>query len=113
MFSFASTTLILSLYNCNAHGTSASTPNVVVGMALFCGGLAQLLAGMWEFAVGNTFGATGGCLPLLFVFPFFSGFLALAAFRPTHPSIHSFIPCLSSLSLHAGAYAPMHMHKRG
>lgn len=28
-------------------------------MALFVGGLAQLLAGMWEFAVGNTFGATG------------------------------------------------------
>jgi len=31
----------------------------VVGMALFYGGLAQLLAGMWEFVTGNTFGATG------------------------------------------------------
>jgi uncharacterized protein len=57
LFSFASTTLILSLYNVNARGIAV--PNVVVGMALFCGGLAQLLAGMWEFAVGNTFGATG------------------------------------------------------
>ena len=28
-------------------------------MALWYGGLAQLLAGMWEFATGNTFGATG------------------------------------------------------
>jgi len=28
-------------------------------MALFFGGLAQFLAGMWEFATGNTFGATG------------------------------------------------------
>lgn len=28
-------------------------------MAMFVGGLAQLLAGMWEVAVGNTFGATG------------------------------------------------------
>jgi succinate-acetate transporter protein len=28
-------------------------------MALFYGGLAQLLAGMWEFVTGNTFGATG------------------------------------------------------
>ena len=28
-------------------------------MALFFGGLAQFLAGMWEFASGNTFGATG------------------------------------------------------
>ncbi|KAI0246867.1 Gpr1 family protein [Lactifluus subvellereus] len=56
LFSFASTTLILSLYNVHARGID--TPNVVVGMALFCGGLAQLLAGMWEFATGNTFGAT-------------------------------------------------------
>ncbi|KAI0259291.1 GPR1/FUN34/yaaH family-domain-containing protein [Gloeopeniophorella convolvens] len=56
LFSFASTTLILSLYNVNARGID--TPNVVVGMALFCGGLAQFLAGMWEFATGNTFGAT-------------------------------------------------------
>ena len=28
-------------------------------MAIFCGGLAQLLAGMWEFPKGNVFGATG------------------------------------------------------
>ncbi len=28
-------------------------------MALFYGGLTQLLAGMWEFVAGNTFGATG------------------------------------------------------
>jgi len=28
-------------------------------MACFCGGLAQLLAGMWEFPRGNVFGATG------------------------------------------------------
>jgi len=56
LFSFASTTLILSLYNLQTRGITA--PNVVVGMAIFCGGLAQLLAGMWEFAAGNTFGAT-------------------------------------------------------
>ncbi|KAG8920951.1 hypothetical protein FRC03_012497 [Tulasnella sp. 419] len=56
LFSFASTTLMLSLYNCNARGVMH--PNVVVGMAIAVGGLAQLLAGMWEFATGNTFGAT-------------------------------------------------------
>ncbi|KAJ7763178.1 Gpr1 family protein [Mycena maculata] len=56
LFSFASTTFILSLYNVSARGVS--TPNVVVGMALFTGGLAQLLAGMWEFPRGNVFGAT-------------------------------------------------------
>ncbi|KAG2130708.1 Gpr1 family protein [Suillus clintonianus] len=56
LFSFASTTFILSLYNVNARGVAI--PNVVVGMACFCGGLAQLLAGMWEFPRGNVFGAT-------------------------------------------------------
>ncbi|KAJ7202144.1 GPR1/FUN34/yaaH family-domain-containing protein [Mycena pura] len=56
LFSFASTTFILSFYNTNVDGITA--PNVVVGMALFCGGLAQFLAGMWEFPRGNTFGAT-------------------------------------------------------
>jgi uncharacterized protein len=30
---------------------------VVLGLALAYGGLAQLLAGMWEFRTGNTFGA--------------------------------------------------------
>eukprot|EP01034_Spumella_vulgaris_P029925 gene29925-37058_t len=30
---------------------------VVMGMAMFYGGLVQLLAGMWEFKTGNTFGA--------------------------------------------------------
>lgn len=56
LFSFASTTLILSLYNIGTRGITA--PNLVVGMAVFCGGLAQLLAGMWEFPSGNMFGAT-------------------------------------------------------
>jgi succinate-acetate transporter protein len=56
LLSFASTTLILSLFNVNARHIVA--PNVVVGMAIFCGGLAQLLAGMWEFPRGNMFAAT-------------------------------------------------------
>jgi len=55
LFSFASTTLMLSLYNLQTRSITA--PNVVVGMALFAGGLAQLLAGMWEFPNNNTFGA--------------------------------------------------------
>jgi hypothetical protein len=57
LFAFASTTLVLSLYNMQAR--DITVPNVIVGMALFYGGLAQFLAGMWEFATGNTFGATG------------------------------------------------------
>ncbi|KAG7095293.1 hypothetical protein E1B28_006061 [Marasmius oreades] len=56
LFSFASTTLILSLFNASVR--DIKHPNLVIGMALFAGGLAQFLAGMWEFPKGNTFGAT-------------------------------------------------------
>lgn len=57
LYSFAATTLVLSLFNVGAN--NIVVPNAIVGMALFYGGLVQLLAGMWEFACGNTFGATG------------------------------------------------------
>ncbi|MCJ1313555.1 hypothetical protein MMC25_007234 [Agyrium rufum] len=53
---FALTTFVLSLINVGTMGTAA--PNLVVGIAFGYGGLVQLLAGMWEMAVGNTFGAT-------------------------------------------------------
>ena len=53
---FALSTFVLSLINCNA--ASVTKPNVVVGLAFFYGGFSQLLAGMWEVVVGNTFGAT-------------------------------------------------------
>jgi len=56
LFSFASTTLMLSLVNVQAR--HLGNAEIVIGMAIACGGLAQLLAGMWEFACGNTFGAT-------------------------------------------------------
>jgi succinate-acetate transporter protein len=53
---FALTTFVLSAIN--AGWFPASETNIVVGLALFYGGAAQLLAGMWEFKTGNTFGAT-------------------------------------------------------
>ncbi|KAI9684689.1 MAG: hypothetical protein M1829_000063 [Trizodia sp. TS-e1964] len=53
---FALTTFILSLINMNTLHLSAG--NIVVSSAYAYGGLVQLLAGMWEMAVGNTFGAT-------------------------------------------------------
>ena len=52
---FAGTTFFLSVVNTGMLGDSVET--VVLGLALFYGGLAQLLAGMWEFVKGNTFGA--------------------------------------------------------
>jgi succinate-acetate transporter protein len=51
---FALTTFVLSFTNT---GLFKAEP-VVFGLALAYGGLAQFAAGMWEFAKGNTFGAT-------------------------------------------------------
>ncbi|KAJ7095558.1 Gpr1 family protein [Mycena epipterygia] len=56
LFAFASTTFILSMFNVQTRGIAH--PNVVVGMAIFAGGLTQFIAGMWEFPRGNVFGAT-------------------------------------------------------
>lgn len=55
---FAMTTFILSVLNTNMISEKAAGLNVVLGLALFYGGIGQLLAGMWEYRRGNTFGAT-------------------------------------------------------
>ncbi|MEA2302599.1 MAG: uncharacterized protein QOE44_3134 [Solirubrobacteraceae bacterium] len=52
---FALTTFVLMMFNTNL--VSAAGEDVVLGLALAYGGLAQLLAGMWEFRRDNTFGA--------------------------------------------------------
>jgi uncharacterized protein len=52
---FAATTFFLSAVNANMVSPTVQTG--VLGLALFYGGIVQLLAGMWEFAKGNTFGA--------------------------------------------------------
>lgn len=51
-----STTYVLSLINVSARGVTSDAP--IIGLAIAFGGTAQFLAGMWEFAAGNTFGAT-------------------------------------------------------
>jgi uncharacterized protein len=53
---FALTTFVLSVVN--AGWVPATVEPVVFGLALAYGGVGQLLAGMWEFSKGNTFGAT-------------------------------------------------------
>jgi uncharacterized protein len=52
---FAATAFVLSMINANLVGPKSGA--VVLPMAAAYGGLAQLLAGMWEFRAGNTFGA--------------------------------------------------------
>lgn len=80
---FALTTVLLSGVNMNlihsgpGHLTAGTL--TFVGMALFYGGLAQFMAGMWEFKNRNTFGATAFSsfgafwmgLGILFVFDIF------------------------------------------
>jgi succinate-acetate transporter protein len=52
---FAMTTFVLSMFNADLVNKGGEP--VVLGLALAYGGVAQLLAGMWEFRTGNTFGA--------------------------------------------------------
>ncbi len=53
---FALSTFILNLVNSGL--VAGSSLGIVMPMALAYGGLAQLLAGMWEFRRNNIFGAT-------------------------------------------------------
>jgi uncharacterized protein len=56
---FAMTTFVLSMFNANA--VDAKGVPVVLGLALVYGGIVQLIAGIWEFRTGNTFGAVAFC----------------------------------------------------
>ena len=53
---FALTTFVLSMFNSGL--LDGGGEPIVLGLALAYGGVAQVLAGMWEFRTGNTFGAT-------------------------------------------------------
>lgn len=49
------TTFVLSCVN--AGFLHLADQGIVIGLAVFYGGIAQFCAGMWEFKTGNTFGA--------------------------------------------------------
>jgi succinate-acetate transporter protein len=84
LFGFALTTFVLS--SINAGWFPATGTAIVVGLALFYGGLAQLCAGMWEFRRNNTFGATAftsyGAFWLSFAAIFIPGTGILAGIAP-------------------------------
>lgn len=65
---FALTTFTLSVFNAGL--LPANISGIVVPFAFFYGGFGQLLAGLWEYAINNTFGATAfvsyGCFWLSF-----------------------------------------------
>ncbi len=73
---FALTTLILSLWNGGI--LKGADVLIVIGLAVFYGGIAQFCAGMWEFRAGNTFGAAAftsyGAFWLSFAALFIPGF---------------------------------------
>jgi succinate-acetate transporter protein len=56
---FAMTTFVLSIFNANL--VNEKGVPVVLGLALVYGGIVQLIAGLWEFRTGNTFGAVAFC----------------------------------------------------
>ena len=55
---FALTTFVLSAHNANLGGFGDHANAIVIGLAIFYGGLGQFMAGMWAFRNRNTFGAT-------------------------------------------------------
>jgi succinate-acetate transporter protein len=81
---FALTTFMLS-----GHNASFIPDAIWVALALFYGGLVQLLAGMWEFRNRNVFGATA--------FSTYGGFwLSLGAFSLLLSTSHGFSSLLGS-----------------
>jgi hypothetical protein len=54
LLGFGMTTILLNLHNTGLYGLNA----VIIGMGLFIGGLAQVIAGVQEWKKNNTFGAT-------------------------------------------------------
>src|SRR5665213_4595525 len=62
---FAGTTFVLSLINAGLVGDKTLVGGgllpLVAALALAYGGAAQLIAGLWEFRTGNTFGAVAFC----------------------------------------------------
>ncbi|CAK9786845.1 hypothetical protein CC85DRAFT_288215 [Cutaneotrichosporon oleaginosum] len=86
LLAFGGTTFVLSLYNAQARGVKH--PNVILGLALGYGGLAQIIAGIEEWACGNTFGATAftsyGSFWLSFACFYIPQFEVLAAYPTAH-----------------------------
>lgn len=53
-FRFVGGAFLLNLYTVQARGVTK--PNMILGIALGFGGLGQIIAGILEWACGNTFG---------------------------------------------------------
>ncbi len=54
LLGFGMTTILLNIHNAGVFPLTA----MILGMGIFVGGLAQVIAGVQEWKIGNTFGAT-------------------------------------------------------
>ncbi len=85
---FAGTTFMLSMVNAglvgDKHSVGGGLLPMIAGLALAYGGIAQLIAGLWEFRTGNTFGAVAFCSYGAFWISFFLIVqLGVAGSKPT------------------------------
>jgi len=78
---FAATTMVLSFVNAGIVGDGVV--NGVIALALFYGGLGQIIAGLLEYRRGNTFGVTAFCTygGFWLAYAFYAWFLA----KPSDP----------------------------
>ncbi|ORZ22320.1 GPR1/FUN34/yaaH family-domain-containing protein [Absidia repens] len=58
LFAFGMSLFVLSLHLIGAGVSPDGPEDIVISLAVFYGGICQVLTGMWEFRTGNTFGAT-------------------------------------------------------
>jgi uncharacterized protein len=98
---FAATTFVLSIINTGLVGThllpGGGLLPMVAALALTYGGIAQLIAGIWEFRTGNTFGAVVFCSYATFWMSFFFIVQSVGKNAPTE--------VFSGLSLYLYAWA--------
>jgi succinate-acetate transporter protein len=84
---FALTTFVLSMFNAGL--VSDKGEPIVLALALFYGGVAQFVAGVWEFRTGNTFGAVAFCSYGAFWLSFWAVGQFYAAKIPTADAGHA------------------------
>lgn len=84
---FAGTTFVLSLVNAglvgSQHAVGGGLLPLVAALALAYGGIAQFVAGLWEFRTGNTFGAVAFCSFGAFWISFYFVVHAASSLLPT------------------------------
>jgi succinate-acetate transporter protein len=84
---FAGTTFMLSLINAGLVGThrlpGGGLLPMVAALAIAYGGAVQLVAGIWEFRTGNTFGAVAFCSYGAFWISFYFIVQSVASNAPT------------------------------